>query len=1092
MKRILFLLTLSTAVLYASASNRYVSPTGNDGNGKSWENAKTTIAGAIWDVGVGDTMFIAEGVYNEAISVQSGATYLGGYNAETGERNPELYESIIDGTDLTSYLIVKYDADPTDPILMDGLIIQNADNSAWGPAAIFWRGNMTLSNCIVRDCKGTSNVGGIYIDAASSAVKPVIKNCIFENCVCTLAEYVGAIFNKGGIIENCVIRGCSAGIAGIRNEGGGIVRNCLLHNNHSDYNGCLYNKSDGKIINTTVCNNTGTRYAGIRSDGNVMNTVFWGNTTSYENINYISSSSGSGYNVADKGSSSSCFIKLNLNADNNAADGPNFRNPTGFIGLPKTDVEKDAMRKADFSLTDASNELLDKGTAEGAPEKDILGVERPKGNGIDIGAYEYDPDAVVIAVTGVSIAPSSIEIIEGRTGTLVAQVEPADANNKRVEWSIDNEEIATIKNGVVTGVKEGETTARVKTEDGNYTAEATVIITPKPPVKYPKEVLEAEATYKIEDYTVPSFIPFLVAKQEAKIDSASPETTPEMIASIAEKLEVMYTRIEKLQPKEQPYNQIATFYGDPATHMGFCWFTNGGIKDGKVQILAKADATAEDFASSNGVIEVAAQTTDATLHYTPIQSSESPKYDICTAAGLPRNTRFDYVSHKAQATTLTPGTEYSWRVGFDGHWSEIAQFVTKDANQGAFSFLYMTDSHIQDYEYIGQARQCAEAVVKNEANDKDVKFCLFPGDFADTGGATNSEWQWEQWFEGSMRPALNKMAFVPTDGNHDDSPLLNYDYHFNTDWSFASMAETKPQFYGITYSFVYGDVLFLVYSLQDWWRAHGSSDKNMVSSYITTDLANWFKEQIAKYPNTKYRVTVSHKNIFSGAGHHEDDECPLIRELMLPIFKECEIDLAIQGHDHCYEVMGPVNPDTRTVIPGSVTDTVRVAAEATGRWERSVNKTGLEGGTFTVDDGTLYFIGATCGRKRYEPYNRATMEENYTTDPEILFDNKHHNVKNLFDLFTSKFGQPGAPSYTRFNVSNAGIEMVTYKTDEDGNKEEYNTILVKRTRPHTLPTGFENGQSAVTPQEGQKFIRDGQVLIQRDGKTYNVLGEIVQ
>ena len=397
----------------------------------------------------------------------------------------------------------------------------------------------------------------------------------------------------------------------------------------------------------------------------------------------------------------------------------------------------------------------------------------------------------------------------------------------------------------------------------------------------------------------------------------------------------------------------------------------------------------------------------------------------------------------------------------------------------------MTDSHIQDYEYIDQARQCAEAVAQNEP---DAKFCLFPGDFADTGGDTNSEWQWEQWFEGSMRPALNKMAFVPTDGNHDDSKSLNYDYHFNTDWGFANAAETKPQFKGITYSFVYGDVLFLVYSLQDWWRAQGSSEQSMRSSYLSKDVANWFKSEIAKYPNTKYRVTVSHKNLFSGAGHHTDDECPLLRNMMLPVFKECEIDLAIQGHDHCYEVIGPVNPDTWTVVPGSVTDTTRIAPEATGRWERSENKTGLEGGTFKTDEGTLYFIGATCGRKRYEPHNRALMEEEYTTDPSILFDYHHHNVNNLFDLFNTKFGQPGAPSYSRFNVTAQGIEVITYKTDAAGNKTVYNTIHVKRDTPHSVPLGYENAQVEQPVRNGEKFIRNGQLYIMKDGVTYNILG----
>ena len=601
---------------------------------------------------------------------------------------------------------------------------------------------------------------------------------------------------------------------------------------------------------------------------------------------------------------------------------------------------------------------------------------------------------------------------------------------------------------------------------------------------FPNEVLAADANYHMEDYTVPSFIEFLVAKEAARLDSLD-YTAAERAKLFTPLLATLAEKIANLQAKEEPYNQIATFNGDPKSCMGFCWFTNGGITNGKVQVLAKANASAEDFEAGTGVLEYDANTADAQLHYTPIQETESPKYDICTAAGLPRNTKFNYVSHKANATNLNPGTVYSWRVGFAGHWSEIAQFVTQDANQGDFSFVYMTDSHIQDAEYIEQANLCAKALVKNEP---DVKFCLFPGDFVDTGGKTNSEWQWERWFEGSMRPMLNAMAVVPTDGNHDDSPSLNYDYHFNTDWGFANGASVKPQFKGITYSFQYGDVLFLVFSMQDWWRENGTSESQMHSAYFTTDIRNWFKEQIAAHPTAKYRVTLSHKNVFSGAGHHTDDECTLIRTLMLPIMKECEIDLAIQGHDHCYEVIGPVDPDTKTVVEGSVTDTVRVAPEATGRWERSENKTGLEGGTFTTDDGTLYFIGATCGRKRYEPYNRETMEAEYTTDPNLLFDYNHHNVENLFDLFTSKFGQPGSPSYTRFNVTSEGLEVITYKTDAAGNKTEYNTIYVKRTKPHTFFEGIEN-IPVENMREGEKFIRDGQIYILKNGVIYNVIGQ---
>lgn len=1004
---------------------------------------------------------------------------MGGFNAETGDRDPEVYESILDGTGMTSWLLVKYDNDPEVRIVIDGLVFQNANHSEWGGAAMFIRGNMTVNNCLFRNNTSGSKAGGIFIDPSSTA-QTVISNCLFENCNSTLVDQAAAISceesNLNTLIENCIIRGCTGDVM-IYSKSGMTVRNCVIYNNHSSKNGCIY--GGGTFINNTICNNTGVegRYAGARVEGKVVNTVFWGNIApNAPNVNYVGSSGGSSNNMADAGSG----ITLGLATDNSDPNGPNFRNPTGFAGVAKTDAEKLAVRDADFSLTDASTKLLNAGLASVAPATDINGVARPKGTGVDIGAYEYDPDAVVIAVTGVNILQDSITIIVGRTGTLVAQVEPVEANNKRVTWSIDNPSVATIQNGKITALAEGETMARVVTQDGGFADSAVVIIAPVPPVKYPDEVVAADSMYHIEDYTIPSFIPFLVAKEEARIDSLGEDVD---LSIIPEKVAAMQARIAELQVKEYPYNQIATINGDPATHMGFCWFTNGGITDGVVQLVAKANATEADFASAD-VITVNANTTLANMHYTPIQASESPKYDICTAAGLPRDTKFDYVSHKAIADDLTPGTIYSWRVGFDGYWSEIAQFVTKDADQHGYSFVYMTDSHIQDAEYIEQANRCAKAVAKNE---KDAKFCLFPGDFVDTGGKTNSEWQWERWFEGSMRPMLNKMAVVPTDGNHDDSPSLNYDYHFNTDWGFANGAETKPQFKGITYSFVYGDVLFLVYSMQDWWRAPGTSEEGMTSPYFTHDLRNWFEEQIALHPNTKYRVTLCHKNVFSGAGHHTDDESSLIRAMMLPIFRDCGIDLAIQGHDHCYEVMGPVDPETRTVIPGSVTDTIRVAPEATGRWERSSNKTGLEGGTFATNDGTLYFIGATCGRKRYEPHNRALMEEEYTTDPAILFDYHHHNVLNLFDLFTSKFGQPGSPSYTRFTVTSEYLEAKTYYLDENDNPLEFNTIRVVNNRPSTYQ-GVENAQEG-NAVVSDKFISNGQLFIRKNGEIYNLIGQ---
>lgn len=535
-----------------------------------------------------------------------------------------------------------------------------------------------------------------------------------------------------------------------------------------------------------------------------------------------------------------------------------------------------------------------------------------------------------------------------------------------------------------------------------------------------------DTTYTAAKYAVPSHTAFKIA-----LTTCAANPTDENRA-------VLQQKISELVSKEEPYCMVATLNGDPKTRMGFCWFTNEGVTDGEVQILANADATEADFESGANVITVeATPTVTKKLRYTGKASY------IVKASGIIGSVRYKYVSHKALANNLTPGTEYSWRVGYAGHWSPIAHFRTEDASQGEYSFIVMSDSHIMNQIYIDEARRCALAAVKTVP---EARFCCFPGDFVEDGDANNSEWEWERWFEESLEPVIKKMPIVPTDGNHDDSPNINYTYHFNTNNEFNLTVTGKPQFEGIVYNFVYGDALFLVFSMQDFWRETYSYSMS-TSTYLTDHISYWFRQQTALNPNTKYRISLAHFNLFSGSDHSTDEEPPLFRACMLPTFKACEIDVALQGHDHTYEVIGPVNPDDCTPILSAISDREDVAIDS------NKNRTGKKGGTYCTDDGTFYFIGATCGRKRYYPHSRERMENDYTEDPDLLYDNKHHNVKNYFDLFTGMFGQPEAPTFTKVTVKDDCLEFNSYTADDDkGNVTLLNTMRVVRTKAHTTPS----------------------------------------
>jgi len=1035
----------------------YVTTTGKDANdGRTWATAKKTIASALSAARLSDTIKVAEGTYSEYVSLKDGIHIFGSYSVSTGKQDIDATPTILDGKDLEHFLIVKYNAGCTRPTFINSLILQNAESSADGGGA-YIRENCTLENCIIRNCYTPNGGGGVYNGGGT------IRNCTIELCSSDGAG--GAVDNKGGVVENCIIRGNQGNYASVRNREGGIVCNCVFYNNQpsgSDWpnTGGVYNPS-GTVYNCTFACNYGDQYAGTHSDGVAYNNVFWNNVKEdgFADPNtYIASSEGgaSGDNAGDEYFQAENFT-VTLNADNMHKEGPHFVAPTPFVGVPTNAGRIETMRAASFALLSGSP-LIDKGRSKGAPATDIEGTKRPQKSGVDIGAYEYVKDPDPVAVTGVNIYEDTLYVVEEDSSAFTVIFTPKKATNRNVTWWIENKTLGTIDNyGCVKGLKVGTTRAAVKTADGNFTDTAYVVITPKP-IPHP-EVAKADSLYKIENYTIPSYIPMWVAKEAARKDSSEAN-----IQALRDKIKLLVT-------KEYPYSLIANINGDPTTRMAFNWFTNNGVTKGEVQIVAKANATAADF-SGDGVIKVAATATATkALNYAVSTSG------IIKATKMDRKTAYTYIAHKALAENLTPGTTYSYRVGYDSYWSEIATFQTAKADKSEYSFLYMTDSHIMNQEYVDNARWCATAAIKNVS---DAKFCVFPGDFVETGTKGNSEWEWERWFEESMRPALNKIPFVVTDGNHDDTENLNYDSHFNTDNQFNKRSlVVKPQFQGITYSFVYGDVLFLVYSLQDYWRGDYSyTDETSV--YLTTDLGNWFHDQVAAHHGCKYRVTLCHKNVFSGSGHQEDEETPMFRSAMLPILKEYEIDLALQGHDHCYEVMGPVNPDTRKPIMSAISGVDSVAVDA------STNMTGKSGGTFTVDDGTLYFIGATCGRKRYYPYTREEMEAQKGVT----------KMENYFDLFTSKFGQPGKPSFTKITVKSDGLYLDTYQVeDENGKATLYNSIKVVRTKAHTEiepePESLDRIDISSLPQAA-KYICNGQLYIVRDGVLYNAMGQVVR
>ena len=103
--------------------------------------------------------------------------------------------------------------------------------------------------------------------------------------------------------------------------------------------------------------------------------------------------------------------------------------------------------------------------------------------GIGGGTVHYDDikfigdEPVAAPVTGVSVAPSTLELEVGQSSTLTATVAPANAANPAVSWTTSNAAVATVSSsGLVTAIGAGSATITATTEDGGFTATSTVTV----------------------------------------------------------------------------------------------------------------------------------------------------------------------------------------------------------------------------------------------------------------------------------------------------------------------------------------------------------------------------------------------------------------------------------------------------------------------------------------------------------------------------------------------------------------------------------------------------------------------------------------
>ena len=91
--------------------------------------------------------------------------------------------------------------------------------------------------------------------------------------------------------------------------------------------------------------------------------------------------------------------------------------------------------------------------------------------------FGYSPIGDLTPVTGITVTPATMDLIVGETGTINYTIEPEDAFNQNVNYSVEQEgNYISVNNGIVTALAAGTATVTVTTVDGGFTGTCVVTV----------------------------------------------------------------------------------------------------------------------------------------------------------------------------------------------------------------------------------------------------------------------------------------------------------------------------------------------------------------------------------------------------------------------------------------------------------------------------------------------------------------------------------------------------------------------------------------------------------------------------------------
>jgi len=298
------------------------------------------------------------------------------------------------------------------------------------------------------------------------------------------------------------------------------------------------------------------------------------------------------------------------------------------------------------------------------------------------------------------------------------------------------------------------------------------------------------------------------------------------------------------------------------------------------------------------------------------------------------------IYHSVRFENLEPDTRYYYRVKGAQAWSEWLQFRTAAETFKPFRFIYLGDTQNRILEIGSLAFR--QAILKAG----DAALMLHAGDLVASRDDMIHDDEWGQWTE-SGGFALAMIPQAPAAGNHEyvDDILPNGSERrrLGAHWplSFTLPGNGAAGVKGTSYVTDYQGLRVIVLD------GTAALDLGQLDSQT-----KWLDARLAE-SKARWNVVLFHQPIFTCA---RPNDTTVLKAAWKPVFEARNVDLVLQGHDHCY---------------GRLTSELGKAAGAEAR-----AKGGLQ--------GPVYMVSVT-GAKMYGLNDRSATQPDRVAEDTSLF-----------------------------------------------------------------------------------------------------------